>query len=192
MDRALQNYFPKEGHALRALLFRGIAWGMIGGLAGTLVMDMLLMVILLAFRQPASLCFTIVGDTVSRLLAIFSIDVGKGISTGMTGHYLIGPLVGAFFGGAATNFAAPWVVTPKKCVITAILYVEILSQPILAITPILLKMTSQQILLWFGGSFIMHLLLAIILGTVVHFGLSLAPFTIQRSILRKSCKSLPT
>jgi hypothetical protein len=192
MDRTLLQYFPKEGHVLRAPLFRGIAWGIFGGLAGTLVMDMLLMVIMLAFRQPVLLCFSIVGETVSSLLAVFNIEAGDGILTGMAAHYSIGPLVGAFFGTAATNFAAPWVVTPKKCVISAILYVEILSQPILAITPIVLKMTSHQILLWFGGSFIMHLLLAIILGTVVHFGLSLAPFTIQRSILRKSFKSLPT
>jgi hypothetical protein len=174
MVKPLLKYFPKAGHAERAPLFRGIAWGIIGGLVGTLVIDMFLMLILLALRQPVLLCFSIVGETVSSLLTVFNIVVGNGISTGMAAHYLIGPLVGAFFGAAATNFAAPWVVTLKKCVISAILYVEILSQPILAITPILLKMTLHQILLWFGGSFIMHLLFAIILGSVLHFGLSQA------------------
>jgi hypothetical protein len=49
--------------------------------------------------------------------------------------------------------------------------VEILGQPILATTPILLNMTAPETLLWYSGSFAMHLVLGIILGVVVGHGL---------------------
>ena len=63
--------------------------------------------------------------------------------------------------------------TLKKSVILAIIYVEILSQPMLATTPILLKMTVPATLEWYGGSFLVHLIVAVILGTVVSRGLRL-------------------
>ena len=74
MDRTLQGHLLTEGHIKRALLARGIAWGFLGGLAGTMVMDILLMGALLALGQPALMCFSIVGDTVSRFLAMFGTD----------------------------------------------------------------------------------------------------------------------
>jgi NhaP-type Na+/H+ or K+/H+ antiporter len=63
--------------------------------------------------------------------------------------------------------------TLKKGLVLAILYVEILSQPILATTPILLKMTAHETLQWFGVSFVMHLIWGAVLGAVVSYGLGL-------------------
>jgi hypothetical protein len=64
--------------------------------------------------------------------------------------------------------------TLKKGIILAVLYVEILSQPILATTPLLLRITVSDTLLWFGVSFGMHLIFGIVLGVVVSRGLRLA------------------
>ena len=63
--------------------------------------------------------------------------------------------------------------TLKKSILLAFIYVEILSQPLLATTPILLKMTAPATLQWYGGSFVMHLMAGVILGTVVGCGLRL-------------------
>ena len=52
-------------------LAKGIGWGLIGGLAATLVMDLILMGILTAAGLPPLTCFSIVGDTVASL---FSLD----------------------------------------------------------------------------------------------------------------------
>ena len=180
MNRTLQGHSLTEGHAKRAPLARGIAWGFLGGLAGTLVMDILLMGVLLALRQPALMCFSIVGDTVSHFLAMFGTQIAGGVPTGVVAHYVIGPLFGMLFGAAVTMFPALREGTLKKITIAAFVYVEILSQPILATTPILLKMKAPATLQWFGGSFVMHLILSIVLGVIVGYGLRPAPLATQR------------
>ena len=63
-------------------------------------------------------------------------------------------------GSVVARVKALRVNTLKKSILLAILYVEILSQPILATTPILLKMTVPATLQWYGGSFVMHLIVA--------------------------------
>ena len=180
MNRTVQGHWFMEGHAKRALLSKGIAWGFLGGLAGTLVMDILLMGALLILRQPALMCFSIVGDTVSRFLAMFGTQIAGGVPTGVVAHYVIGPLFGMLFGVVVTKFPALREGTLKKVTIAAFLYVEILSQPILATTPILLKMGTPATLQWFGGSFVMHLILSIVLGVIVGYGLLPSPLATQR------------
>jgi len=169
-----------EGHAKRASLANGIAWGFLGGLAGTMVMDILLMGALLVLRQPASMCFSIVGDTVSRFLAIFGTQIAGGVLTGVVAHYVIGPLFGMLFGAVVIKFPALREGALKKVTIAAFVYVEILSQPILATTPILLRMETPATLQWFGGSFVMHLILSIVLGVIVGYGLLPSPQETQR------------
>jgi hypothetical protein len=171
MLRTLQGRSFSEGHAKRAPLARGIAWGFLGGLAGTLVMDILLMGALLAIGLPALLCFSIVGDTVSNFLALFGAQIAGGIPTGALAHYLIGPLVGILFGAAAAVIPALREGSLKKITIAAFVYVELLSLPLLALTPILLTVKAPPASLWFGGSFVMHLILSMVLGVIVGCGL---------------------
>ena len=100
MARTLQRLLSNGGHVNRAPFRIGIAWGFLGGLAGTLVMDLLLMSALPALSQPATLCFSIVGDTVSSFLAILGVQVSGGVFTGVVTHYVVGPLFGILFGQA--------------------------------------------------------------------------------------------
>jgi hypothetical protein len=171
MDSTLQGYSLAEGHIKRAPLTKTIAWGFLGGLAGTLVMDFLLMGVLMVLRQPVSMCFSIVGDTVSRFLALFGTQIPDGVPTGVVAHYVIGPLFGILFGAAVSMFPTLREGTLKKITIAAFLYVEILSQPILVTTPILLKMKAPATLQWYGGSFVMHLIMSVVLGIIVGYGL---------------------
>ena len=161
----------KAGARERAPLIHGIGWGLIGGLAGTLAMDILLIGILSAVDYPPLLCFTIVGDTVSRFFSMFGLQLAGGVSTGVVAHYAIGPIVGIMFGAAAASLPVLRDGTLKKNVLAAVLYVEILSQPLLATTPILLKMTTPETLQWFGGSFVMHLLYGGCSRRIVGYGL---------------------
>jgi hypothetical protein len=182
MNRTFQGYLLMEGHSQRAPLARWIAWGCLGGLAGTLVMDFLLMGALLVLRQPATMCFSIVGDTVSRFLALFGAQIAGGVPTGVVTHYVVGPLFGMLFGAAVTIFPALRESTLKQIVIAAFVYVEILSQPILATTPILLKMKAPATLQWYGGSFVMHLMMSIVLGVIVGYGLQMHTTATQRRL----------
>ena len=171
----------REGQPSRAAfrsdnstIAQGTVVGAVGGLVGTLVMDLVLMGALSAIGLPALTCFSIVGNTVARFFSTLGLEMAGGVPLGAAAHYLIGPLVGTIFGAAVAQVAALRVDTLKKGIVLAILYVEILSQPILATTPILLKMTAHETLQWFSVSFVMHFMLAVVLGVIVSYGLRLA------------------
>jgi hypothetical protein len=180
MTSSIHRFSLTGGHIKSAPLTRGILWGLIGGLAGTLVMDILLMGALLAARIPASFCFSLVGGTMARFFLLLGVKIAGGIPTGIVTHYLIGLLVGFLFGTVVAGIPALRVDTTRKCILAAILYVEILSQPLLAMAPLLTEMDRLTVMLWYGGSLIMHLILAVILGSIVGRGLQLS-HTKQRS-----------
>jgi uncharacterized membrane protein YagU involved in acid resistance len=154
-------------------LTQGIGWGLIGGLAGTLVMDLVLMGLLAAGGLPPLTCFSIVGDTVAGLFSMQSSAVSGSIPLGIAAHYLLGPVIGAIFGMTVVKFNRLRLDSPKKMILYAVVFVEVLSQPLLALTPILLKMTGAETLLWFGGSLVMHLVWGLILGAMMSRGLRL-------------------
>jgi hypothetical protein len=163
------------GHINSAALTRGIAWGLTGGLVGTIVMDVVLIVALSAVGLPAVISFSTIGDTAAGFFALSGIPLAGGFPLGATVHYLLGLVLGAIFGAAVASVTALRAHTMKKCIVFAVIYIEILSQPILALSPILLKMTTPQTLQWFGVSAIMHLIWGVVLGVVVSYGLHLAP-----------------
>lgn len=151
-------------------LWKGLGWGSLGGFAGTLVMDFLLMTIFWALGEPPTLCFSIVGDTVASFAALFHAVLASGVPAGVITHYVVGPLFGLIFGGFVMRLPPLRNSSVMKSMLAALVYVEILSLPILATTPLLLKMDALTTLEWFGGSFIMHFILSIVLGWIVAFG----------------------
>ncbi len=171
MEVTCQNSSWASVPVTHVSLIGGLGWGLIGGLAGTMVMDIVLMVALPVAGLPALTCFSIVGETVASFFSMQGIEVTGGVLLGVFTHYLIGPAAGAIFGAAVTQVKVLRPDTLKKSIIFAILYVQILSQPILATTPILLKMTATTTLLWYGGSFLMHSLLGLVLGMIISYGL---------------------
>ncbi len=175
MERTLQGITHVVGRNTPVSIWRGLGWGVIGGFAGTGIMDLVLMGVLSAFGSPALACFSIVGNTVARFFSIQGVEATRTILMGVATHYIVGPLIGAIYGTVVARVKALRVNTLKKSLLLAILYVELLSQPMLALTPILLKMTLPATLQWYGGSFVMHLMAGAALGAVVGRGLRLAP-----------------
>ncbi len=171
MEITPQGNSRARGHITHVTLARGMGWGLIGGLVGTMVMDLVLMGALPVAGFPALTCFSIVGATVASFFSIQGIEMAGGVPLGVFTHYLIGPAAGAIFGAAVTQVKVLRLDTLKKSIVLAILYVQILSQPILATTPILLKMTVTKTLQWYVGSFVMHSVLGLVLGIIMSYGL---------------------
>lgn len=170
METQLQKVWPVKVQNFHAALMKGMSWGLVGGLVATLFMDIVLMATLSALGLPPLTCFSIVGDTAARFFSILDTQMAGRVLAGVATHYLMGPLVGALFAALTVRVDALRVDTLKKGIGFAVIYVEILAQPILASTPILLKMTAAETLQWFGGSFVMHLLFGVVLGAVVSSG----------------------
>ena len=173
MEKTLEGTAHGTARNPSPSFLKGLGWGTIGGIAGTLAMDLALMAVLAAFGSPALTCFSIVGDTVAHFFSMQDMGMTGTILLGVATHYTVGPLIGAIFGLLVTQVKALQVHTRKKSLLLGILYIEILSQPLLATTPILLKMTAAATLQWYGGSFIMHMIAGAVLGAVLIHGLHL-------------------
>jgi len=171
METAIQGNSRAGGQDTHASLAKGILWGLLGGLAGTLLMDLLLMGILVLAGLPALTCFAIVGDTVARFFSLLGSAMVGSEATGIITHYVIGPAIGGIFGAFIASVRALRTVTLKKCIWLSVLYVEILSQPLLLMSVLLLEMKGPVIAAWYGGAFVMHFLLGIIVAEVVWRGL---------------------
>jgi len=173
MKKTLEGTAPGTTRNPSNSLLKALGWGTIGGVAGTLAMDLTLMAVLAAFGSPVLTCFSIVGDTAAHFFSMQNVGMAGTILLGVATHYTVGPVIGAIFGLLVARVKALRVNTLKKSILLGFLYVEILSQPLLATTPILLKMTVPAILQWYGGSFIMHMIAGAVLGAVVGRGLRL-------------------
>ncbi len=90
---------------------------------------------------------------------------------GVATFHLLGPVLSAVYGLAVSQVGALQGITLKKNIVEAVLYAEVLSQLILTTMPILLKMSGSETVLWFAGSFVLHLTWGIVLGFVMHYGL---------------------
>jgi len=175
MEKTLEGTAHDTARNPSTSFLKGLGWGTIGGIAGTLAMDLTLMAVLAVFGSPALTCFSIVGDTVAHFFSMQNVGMAGAILLGVATHYTVGPVIGAIFGLLVMRVKALRVKSLKKSVLLGVLYVEILSQPLLATTPILLKMTAAATLLWYAGSFVMHLIAGIVLGVVVDRSLRLVP-----------------
>jgi hypothetical protein len=171
MRQELQHDLRPEGQRNYVTLARGLVLGVVGGLLGTIVMDLVLIGTLSAAGLPPVISFSTIGDTAAGFFALLGIDVAGGFPLGAAMHYLLGLGLGGAFGAAVSRVDALRPDTLKKGVVLAVVYIEILSQPILATSPILLNMTASETLQWFGVSAAMHLIWGVVLGAVVSYGL---------------------
>ncbi len=172
MERSLQENgrMTSRSNALGTL--RGLGWGMIGGVAGTMAMDLVLAGGLSALGLPTDTCFLSIGSTVAHFFYLLGIKLSGDVILGVATFHLLGPVLSAIYGLAVSQVGALQGITLKKNVVSAVLYAEVLSQLILTTMPILLKMSGSETVLWFAGSFVLHLTWGVVLGFVMHYGLA--------------------
>ena len=171
MGKNLQGNWLAKGRNTSVTLTRGMQWGLIGGLAGTIAMDLVLKGGLSALGLPTDTCFLSIGSTVAQFFSLLGIKLSGGVLLGVATFHLLGPVLSAIYGLAVSQARALQQATLKMNVIYAVLYAEVLSQLILTTMPILLKMSGSETVLWFAGSFVLHLTWGIVLGFVMHYGL---------------------
>ena len=155
---------------VRVVTIRGIVVGCIGGLVATTVMDLFGGVLFVVIGGPASLSFSIIGDAAAAFCAMLGMTVAGGMPLGALLHYLIGLVFGALFGAVVSRVAVLRLTSPMKAIGLGILYVELISQPLLAAAAWVLHMTAAETVQWFGISFVMHLVYGLVLGLVAYYG----------------------
>jgi hypothetical protein len=171
MQEMLRYDLRAEPHPSSAILANRIAVGLIGGLAGTIVMDLFGVGVFLVMGGPATISFAIIGDAAAAFFSVTGIDMAGGAPLGAVLHYLIGLALGIIFGAAMSRIGALHASSVKKGVGLGILFVEVMSLPMLATAATLLGMTASETAQYFGTSFVMHLVFGSVLGLVVSCGL---------------------
>jgi hypothetical protein len=164
MNALLQSICGGKNTASHISPGKEIINGILGSLAATALMDILLIAILWAAGIRPFTCFSIIGDTVANVFLIRG--MADSVPLGAATHYIIGPVLGAMFGLIQRYFPALRVASRRKSMLLSVFYAEIVSLPLLSLPPLFLHMTASVSLLWFGGSFGMHSIWGCIFGTV--------------------------
>jgi hypothetical protein len=96
--------------------------------------------------------------------------VAGGTPLGALLHYLIGLVFGGLFGAAVSRIAVLRLRSPKKALGLGVVYVELMSLPLLVAAAWVLRMNTAETAQWFGVSFVMHLVYGLVLGMVAYYG----------------------
>lgn len=141
---------------------------MIGGLAGTVIMDLVMAGLFWAMGMPVELIYSFIGKVADSFLLMMGIGLQGGVPLGAFVHFALGLGLGAVFAIATLKISALQIDTLKKALLFGAVYIEIVSQPILLTAPLLVKMTASDLLQWYGLSTGMHLIYGLVLGYVVY------------------------
>jgi hypothetical protein len=118
---------------------------------------------------PASTSISIIGDSAAAFFSPLGIALTGGASLGMRLYYLIGLLLGAMMGIAVVSLETLRLGSLQKRVALSILFVEVMSLPMLAAGILALKMSAASAALWLSISFVMHLVYGLVLGAVMSY-----------------------
>ncbi len=154
----------------RSTLIKGLLAGMLGGLAGNFLMYLFATSLFTLLRWPGNTSFSIIGDSAAAFMSQLGIVMEGGAPLGFRLYFLIGLLIGAVWGLGVVVLpllrrAAFW-----KQVGVSILYVQVVSIPLLAAGIFALKLQVVPAATWIGFSFVLHLVFGLVLGVVTRLG----------------------
>ncbi|UCF55816.1 MAG: hypothetical protein JSW15_06760 [Deltaproteobacteria bacterium] len=150
---------------------RGMRLGGLGGLASTMVMDIIGVGLLVMMGMQGGTFFSVIGKAAGNFFSIVGIAMGHGALLGVVVHYLVGSVLGFIFVAAVAMVDALQVETIKKGVVLGIIYTEVVSMVLLVPAAVILKMAGPELLQFFGLCFAFHLVYGAVLGGIVSQGM---------------------
>src|SRR3990172_8429777 len=123
---------------------QGMVAGMVGGLAGTILMYLVGAGIFALLGWPANTPFSIIGDSAAAFFSKLEVTLAGGPSLGLRLYFLIGLILGEMLGVAVVSLKSLQLASLKKRVGLSILYVEVMSLPLLAAGTLALKMSATD------------------------------------------------
>ncbi len=151
----------------RGTLAAEITWGMAAGLLGTVVMDLVIVGFFAATGMPTGLVYSFIGDVAQQSFLRIGVAVPGGVPLGALVHFLLGVVLGAVFALAVSSIPRLRLGSVIKGALLGVLYIEIVSQPILVMAPIMMTMSASDVLRWYVLSTSMHVIYGIVLGVVM-------------------------
>jgi hypothetical protein len=140
---------------------------MAAGLLGTVVMDLAIVGFFSATGMSPGLVYSFIGDVTQQCFLRIGVAVPGGVPLGALVHFLLGVVLGAFFGLMVSRIPRLRLRSVIKGALLGVLYIEIVSQPILVMAPLVMTMTKPEVLRWYVLSTSMHVIYGIVLGVVM-------------------------
>ena len=159
------------GARMSAGLARRAAIGLIGGLSGTVAMDLAVLALSRTVGVPRTASLDTISNSVAALCSKAGVNVPPGLATAAVPHVLIGSGLGVVFGGAFAGTRALREASPTKVAGLGALYALVATQPFLAAAVIVLKMTPAEAAKWYGITLLTHTIFGGVLGAVASYGL---------------------
>jgi hypothetical protein len=154
---------------------RGILTGICGGLAGTAAMQVFGTGIFTILGWETNTSYRIIGDSAAAFFSGIGIRLPGGPAFGILLYYLIGLAMGGMLGVGIVYWEPVQRAYQRHGVILSVIYVEVLSIPLLAAGAFSLQMSAVTAGLWFSISFVMHLVYGIVLGIGMNIGFGVFP-----------------
>ena len=142
-------------------------WGLIGGFIATAIMDGVCAAFFAGVGMPVDLTYSFIGDAAADFFSRTGLDMAGSRLLGTVVHFFIGTALGGLFGLTTSRVEVFRTDSLRKAVVLAVIYIEIVSQPIVASAPLLGKMTVPDIVNWYALSTGMHLIYAVVLATIL-------------------------
>ena len=162
---------PMQGQMSQVTLTKGLVWGLIGGFVGTIAIDLAAVGMLLALGYSGDVSYSIAGYTAAGFFSSIGIQIAGSVLLGIAMRYLIGLGLGVIFGVAVSRINALRMDAAKR-VMFSILYVAVISQPLLAAAPNIMKgWDAETTWQWYFTSFFIHMIYAVLLAVIVGYGL---------------------
>lgn len=117
--------------------------------------------------DPLGLIYSFIGYVAQQFILRIGIEVPGGVLLGALVHFLLGLTLGSAFGLAVSRIRRLRLGSVLKGALLGVLYIEIVSQPILVSAPLLVKMTTPDVIQWYVLSTSMHTIYGIVLGVVL-------------------------
>jgi hypothetical protein len=150
-------------------LIGDIGFGLIGGVVGTIAMDLVMLGVFALMGMPADTFFSFIGAAAGGFLSMIDVTVRGIVALGAAIHYFLGPFLGLVFSLGVARVGALRVDTMKRAVALGVLYTEVVSILLLAPGVIILRMAASEIVQLFGLALVFHLVYGAFLGGVVGF-----------------------
>lgn len=140
---------------------REIRLGLIGGLIGTIVMDLVMIVTFLILGMPTDTFISVIGQSLGIFLFMIGITLEVGVLMPVALHYLTGLLTGLIFGAIMSKVEALRE-DARKGVVLVVLVTEVLCIGFFLPLTITLGMTASDMLSFLALTSFFHLVFSLV------------------------------
>jgi hypothetical protein len=147
---------------------RGIKYGIVGGLMGTIITDLVSLIIFFILGESLPDFYTLFGKS---FLTLFNLQADYPLWQGLTLHYSIGILTGLVVGILTQRISLLKFNTYRSSILIAVIITQIEGLTLFYLMSLVLNMPQSEMILIYGMGIFLHTVWGACLGSILCFGL---------------------